>query len=147
MPVSDLMTGIEEALHHWLSTLAFTPALDIAWPAQVYKPVLGTPYLEPDFMPNKPEYGAIGVNAPERARGLYQILVHDAENQGSLIPARKADKLIEHFKPPLVIERNSIRVRMGSYDASSPLPWRGRAHSEAGWCTVPVSIPWWCDVF
>jgi hypothetical protein len=146
VPVTGTLAAVEEALHYRLAQLVFTPALHIAEPGQTYKPSIGTSYLEPDFLPNKTEYGSIGVNALRRHRGLYQVLVHDAENAGTIPVAEKADLIIAHFMPPVVVERNGVRVRMGSYDSSTPLPWRSRAHSEAGWITVPVTIPWWCDV-
>jgi hypothetical protein len=146
VPATGTLSAIEEALHYWLSQLTFTPSLYIAWPGRAYNPALGSPYLEPDFMPNKTEYGSIGANALRRHRGLYQVLVHDAENVGTNPVAEKADLIIAHFLPPLTVERNGVRVRMGSFDESTPLPWRARSHSEAGWITVPVTIPWWCDV-
>lgn len=138
--------SIEDALLYHLSVLILAPAWPIAWPNLAFTPQIGQAYLEPRFLPNVTDRAGAGTNAARRHRGLFQVTCFGTENTGSAPSSEVADAIIEHFGPDVVIDRNGVRVRIGSFDGSSSVPYRSQGFNENGWWVVPVTIPWWCDI-
>lgn len=138
--------SIEDAMLYHLSLLVLTPAVPIAAANLAFAPTLGQPYLEVSFLPNQTDRAGVGINAPRRHRGLLQVTVYGKEFDGSLPTSEIADSVIEHFAPDTVIDRNGVRVRIGSYDGSASVPYRSQGFNDDGWRIVPVTIPWWCDI-
>lgn len=147
MATTGKTASIANALKYRLGQLTLSPTRRIAWPNIAFVPVDGEIYLEPRFLPNTADYGAVGANAPRRHRGLYQVGVRGP----ALTPTPEAqdevaDAVIDHFAGQ-TISRNGVSVRIGSFDGSSGLPYRGSALTQSGWSIIPVTIPWWCDTF
>ena len=137
---------IRAALHGYLGTLTLSPVHAVAWDNRTYKRVIGTPFLEPVVLPNKTDRAGVGMNAPRRHRGLYQVTVYSVEDVGDIASTEIADAIIEHFGPNVVIDREGVRVRIGSYDGGDGVAYAGRSFNENGWRVTPVTVPWWCDV-
>ena len=140
-----VLTAIEEALNAHLVGLVFSPVVPIAWQNLSYTPMVGHTYLRPKLFPNRTDVGAVGVNAPRRHRGLYQVSVYGAVDVG-LADTWIADAIIEHFNAE-VLERNGVRVRIGSFDGSASVPSRLSSFREGEWNVIPVTIPWWNDTY
>lgn len=145
MPIVGKLARIEDALLERLADLTLSPAVPVAWPNIVYSPTVGQPYLEPTFLPNKTDYAGIGQSAPRRHFGLFSISVMGALNLGSAAASEIADSIIEHFAPPLSLDADGLDVRIGSFNGSNHVPWRGSAFPKDGWLMIAVSVPWYCD--
>lgn len=146
MPTVGNLASIEDALMTYLGTLVLSPTVPVAWPDMPFTPTPGQTYLEPLFLPNQTDLAAIGTGAPERHRGLLQVMVHGVLGQGAIVNAEIADAVIEHFKYQL-IDASGVRVRIGSYDGGPGVPWRTAAIRSDVSSNIPVTIPWWCDIF
>lgn len=137
---------IERALHYRLSTLTLSPTRRIAQPGQEFVPVVGEIYLAPGILWNSTERGEVGGQAARRHIGIYQVNVRGPA-LGNVEPQTEiADLIIEHFDRQ-IITREGVTVRIGSFNGGRAVPWRGSAITDAGWRLVPVSTPFWCDIF
>lgn len=139
--------SIEDALLARLGTLVTTPPCQFAWPSIDYTPAQGQPYLLPSVMPNRTDEGGLGAGAPERHLGLFQVTVYAPSGSGVAPASELADQVIAHFPRGSVIVGSGVRVRVGSFNGSSGVPYRSQGYSENGWTVVPVTIPYWCDIF
>lgn len=139
-------TRIEGALLYRLSQLGFSPARRVAWPGSAFVPAVGEIYLAPGTLWNGAERGEVGARAARRHVGIFQVNVRGPAIGFIETDAEIADRIIEHFDRQ-VIDRNGVIVRVGSFDGGRSVPWRGSAITEAGWRLIPVSVPFWCDVF
>lgn len=138
---------IEDALSFRLASLALSPTRRVAWPRAAFDPVVGEIYLAPTFFPNGSDLGAVGINAPRRHRGIYQVTTRGPKTGPLTLEADEvADLVIEHFAQQ-TITQGGLSVRIGSFDGSPSVPSRSRAIEDGVWRAVPVSIPWWCDTF
>ena len=146
MAATGNTTRIEGALFTRLASLTLTPARPIAWPGSGYEPVVGTIYLAPGILWNSSERGEIGSGAARRHVGIFQVNVRGPAIGNPETDAEIADQIIEHFDRQ-VITHNSVTVRIGSFNGGRSVPWRGGIITDAGWRLIPVSIPFWCDVF
>lgn len=138
------LTSIEVTLNEHLAGLVFAPVLPIAWPDVPFEPV--AKYLVPSFLPNKTDRAGVGINAPRRHLGLYQVLVRGPLGQGAAVNSETADAIVEHFANQ-ILAANGVRVRIGSFDGGPADPWRSSAIRQDTHSDVPVTIPWWCDAF
>lgn len=147
MTTTGKTASIGNALNYQLAQLTLSPARRIAWPNASFTPVANEIYLRPRFMPNRTDHAAVGVNAPSRHRGIYQIeVVGPARTPAPETQDEVVDAVIEHFKGQ-TIARNGVRVRIGSFDGSPGIPYRGSSLTVKGWAEIAVTIPWWCDTF
>lgn len=140
------LTSIKEALDYKLSTLSLSPSRRVAYEGTVFEPVVGEIYLRSNFIPNQTDLGGVGINAPRRHRGIYQVTVAGPTNVGTVTQSEVADLVIEHFVQQ-TITRNGLTVRVGSYDGSPSVPYAAPMLIVDGWLNIPVTIPWWCDTF
>ena len=146
MPATGNTTRIERALLTRLASLTLSPARPIAWPGASYTPTVGTIYLAPSILWNSSERGEIGSAAARRHVGIFQVNVRGPAIGNPETDAEIADRIIEHFDRQ-VITLNSITVRIGSFNGGRAVPWRGQAIPDDGWRLIPVSIPFWSDIF
>lgn len=147
MAITGTTTSIEDALLWHLSVLVLAPVVPVAWPDIPFTPVVGTPYLEPTVLPNKTDFAGVGVGSPHRHFGLLQVNVHGPQGQGSAPTSEIADQIMEHFAPDTVIARNGVRVRIGAFDGGTAVPYRSQGFNGNGFRVIPVTIPYWCDIF
>jgi hypothetical protein len=146
MPPTGNTTRIERALHYRLSTLTFSPTRRIASPGEAFVPVVGEIYLQSGTLWNNTGRAELGTDAPKRFRGIFQVNVRGPEIGNPEPQTEIADAVIEHFDRQ-VITLNGVTVRIGAFDGGRAVPWRGSAVIDGGWRLIPVSIPFWCDVF
>jgi hypothetical protein len=147
MAATGNTTRIENALLYRLSTLVLDPVRRIAQPGDSFTPIVGEIYLAPGVLWNRSERGEIGGSAARRHIGILQVNVRGPALSASPEPlAEVADAIIEWFDLQ-VVTRNSVTVRIGSFTGGPGVPWRGGVIIDAGWALIPVSIPFWCDVF
>lgn len=137
---------IENALLYKLGALTLDPTRRVAWPDDDFTPVTGEIYLTPGVLWNNSERGEIGTGAAIRHRGIFQVILRGPQIGSPSTDANVADLIIAHFDRA-TITRNAVTVRIGSFDGGRAVPWRGAAIPENGWRMIPVSIPFWCDVF
>lgn len=146
MAVTGNTARIERALHRRLSQLALSPSRRVASPGEAFVPVVGEIYLASGTLWNNTERGEVGASAPKRYRGVFQVNVRGPHIGNPEPQTEVADAIIEHFDRQ-VITLNSVTVRIGSFDGGRSVPWRGSAIVDGGWRLIPVSVPFWCDVF
>lgn len=147
MTVTGKTASISDALSDRLRQLTLSPPRRVAWPGMVFTASVGEIYLEPRLLPNTTDFGAVGVNAPRRHRGLYQVTVYGPAIAASPEPQDEiVDRVIEHFVAQ-TITRNGVTVRIGSFDGSPSVPYPSSALIAKGWRSVAVTIPWWCDTW
>ena len=139
-------TRIEKALLDKLRLLTLSPVRRVAWPGMSFVPVIGEIYLAPGILWNTSERGEVGSQAARRHVGIFQVNVRGPAIGNPETDAEIADLIIEHFDRE-VISHNSVLVRIGSFTGGRAVPWRGGAITDDGWRLIPVSIPFWCDVF
>lgn len=139
--------SIEKTLLDYLATLVTVPAFAVAWPNLGYEPVPGSSYLRASVLPNQTDLAGVGPGAAERHVGLFQVLVNGDENVGSAAVSDVADQVRTFFKTGTVIAGNGVRVRIGSYNGSNGVPWVSQGFNENGFRVIPVTIPYWCDIF
>lgn len=147
MAVTGKGASIEDALFTHLALLVTTPATLVAWPDLPFAPDIAAPYLEPFVLPNQTDLAGLGTGAARRHFGLLQVTVRAGEGTGAATTSQIADQIIEHFAPDTVISANSIRVRIGAFNGGPAVPYRSQGFNENGYRVVPVTIPYWCDIF
>lgn len=144
---TGITASIENALLTFLGTLVTTPACEIAWPGLPYQENVGTSYLRPSVLPNRPDLAGVGVGAAERHYGLFQVLVHADTALGAVTASEIADQVRTHMKLGTVIDANGVRVRIGTFNGGNGVPWVSQGINTNGFRVVPVTIPYWCDIF
>jgi hypothetical protein len=146
MAVTGNTAKIERALRYRLSTLTLSPTRRFADEGQNFTPIKGEIYLDPGTLWNPSERGEIGARAPRRHVGIYQVALYGPASGNPETETEIADLIIEWFDRQ-VITLNGVTVRVGSFDGGRSVPWRGSAIVQDGWRLIPVSIPFWCDIF
>lgn len=146
MAVTGNTARIEDALLGRLASLVLAPARRVAWPDIVFEPVVGEVYLAPGTLWNSAERGEVGPGAARRYVGIFQVLVRGPISGTSVPQKEAADSIIEHFDRQN-LAYDGLIVRIGSFNGGRAVPWRGGALVDAGWRLIPVSVPFWCDVF
>jgi hypothetical protein len=146
MAVTGNSARIETALQYRLRTLELDPVRRIAWADSAFQPIADEIYLEPGTLWNPTQRGEIGTRAPKRYVGIFQVLVHGPVLGDQNAQKEVADAIIEWFDRQ-VITRNDVTVRIGSFEGGRSVPWRGSSIVQGAWRLIPVSIPFWCDVF
>lgn len=139
-------TRIEDALFFRLGQLMLTPTRRIAWPGSSFTPVVGEIYLAAGVLWNRIDRSEIGSAAAARHVGIFQVNVRGQAIGSPATDAEVVDAIINHFDRQ-TITHNSVTVRIGSFDGGRSAPWRGGAIADDGWRMIPVSIPFWCDIF
>lgn len=103
---------IEVVLNSRLEMLRAVYPIDIAYTAIDYVPVIGTPFLIPDFIPATSSSTTIGTNSRNRITGLFQIRVRVPSLQGKALMKLWVERLKEYFKRGTGIELNGVQVRV-----------------------------------
>lgn len=108
---------------------------DVAWENADYKPIVGTPYLKPRFLPAEPEQAALGSTGSNRLGGIYQVSVIHPIGGGSAAAKAQADAIVSQFKRGTQLTRDDLTIRVDR-------AWQGPAMDSEAWYTIPVSIRW-----
>lgn len=137
---------IEAALLDRLKCLDLRPKRRVAWPGAGFAAKVGEIYLAPGILWNATERRELGAHAARRHVGIFQVNVRGPALAGDTEDAEVADAIIEHFDRQ-VINHSGVVVRIGSFSGGRSVPWRTGPMVDAGWRLIPVSIPFWCDIF
>ena len=139
-------TRIENALKFRLSGLTLSPIRRVAWPGTAFTPEMSEIYLAPVVLWNRSERGEVGAAAALRHVGILQVDVRGPALADDEPQTEVVDSVIEWFDRQ-VITRNSVIVRIGSFNGGLAVCSRSGAIVSDGWRQISVSIPFWCDVF
>lgn len=96
------IAAIQSLLNAKLATFAAaqSPALTVAYENKDYTPATpAVPYLRCFLLPATPQASALGLNALDRVRGIYQVDILGLPNTGWSAATAIGDKLRTHFKP------------------------------------------------
>lgn len=131
--------NILAAMLERLGTLAFTPALEVAYPGRSF-PVGNAPkpdnYLEVTFLPNDTQNYATG-NGQHQNRGFLQISVHWKTGAiGMIKPLDIAGQIITHFDKDTSLYSNGVKVKVYRK------PWAAAPIQETDRVQIPVTIPY-----
>lgn len=139
------------------------PGVDVAWPMQQYEPDSQTAWLRPTFLPNQPQAAALGVEANNRWRGIYQIDCFYPKNK-AYGAERKAQEIIQRFNRGTYIEYETagephptfyanFKTKTFYTDSATYVVgvscWSAGIlprYEESGWIAYPVNIEWVSDV-
>lgn len=83
---------------------AQTPATNVAWEGIKFSPPAKAHYLRPHFLPASLRMAALGVEAQDIQRGIYQVDIMDVPGSGRGNRVAVADALRAHFARGLKIE-------------------------------------------
>lgn len=127
---------IMEALFARVGSLAFVPALPIAWPNLNFTPPSSQKFLRVVFVPNIANRLFIGSADPHQHLGLLQISVHWPKNQGETDPRDIAGKVAAHFPADLRLAALGIRITKKP-DVADLIVEDARVQ-------IPITIEWEC---
>jgi hypothetical protein len=129
-------TRIADALKARLAALAFSPALQIAWPNVAFTPPSGT-YLRVDNLRNTTDRVLIGNDDPHRQQGILQVTVMAPAGGGETAAFEIAGQIADWFmaEPRLFFDGGSLRITKRPDIASLK-------DSDGSRWQVPVSIAW-----
>lgn len=161
------MSGIlplQQAFYQYLTVNCAISTTKIAWPnINFTTPTTGLWYI-PSFLPGIPSAAALGVDAPNRHVGLFQVIVCAASGQGEGAAVTEAERLIALLKRGTSIARTGDEY--GLFPSDSLLPndlqypsastvvgtirrayrTRGFPSTEPECWQVPVRVEYWADV-
>jgi len=106
----------------------------VLWPNIVYRDDLPDNYLKVDILPA--ETRTVGVSSLNQHIGIVQIMVNVREDQGAILAAQYADKVLSLFPRNTRINESGIRINIDKQGYISP------AMQNQSWYSVAVSIPY-----
>lgn len=131
--------NVYKALTDRLQTLAFSPALPIAWPNITF-PATGSTlpnaYLQVDFLPNRTNTRTLAASGSQQHRGILQVTLHmnTKAATGVRVPHEKADQIIAHYPLGLKLFESGVAVKVYRKPYGIPMPVKD------GWFSIPVTI-------
>jgi hypothetical protein len=138
------MSGIlplQQAFYQYLTVNCAISTTKIAWPnINFTTPTTGLWYI-PSFLPGIPSAAALGVDAPNRHVGLFQVIVCAASGQGEGAAVTEAERLVSLLKRGTLITQNGVvgtirrAYRTQGFPSTEPECWQ-----------VPVREEYWADV-
>ena len=121
----DISSALEQRL------AAYTPALPVAYPNEIYSPAIGNSYLKAARMPAKTVRNTIGANGLNEYAGIWQMDVAFPSKGGQGLAETYADGLTTWFYPGLTLTQGTTTVVI---TAISQMP----ARTEPDWYTIPI---------
>ena len=103
--------SIAEALFDRVGTLALSPSLDVSMPNMPFTPPESGRWLRVNEIPAPT--AAFEVSGGTREfTGLLQVDVFHPLGDGRIGAKETAGAIVNHFLPPLVLEKDGVRVRI-----------------------------------
>jgi hypothetical protein len=112
---------------------------NVAWANTVYEPVLGTPYITPNFVPASSAPVGVGQESLIREIGFYQISVAVPSDEGKGTLKQIIEELRDYFKQGSVLEYNGTKVRIQRYRVFDTF-------SSPDWYIQIVRVEWRSDI-
>lgn len=134
---------IREALKAHLDALS--PALDTVYPGMNYTPTVGTPYQRVALLPARSQNAGLGMQAPTRETGIFQVSAWygaDAEVE-ALARAELIRLQFDRGTPDLTFDGLTVRIA----ERPSVGPVLIGSDDDAGWLSAPVSVRYFAHVF
>lgn len=127
-------TNIWLALRRRIEALPL-PAMPVAWPAAIYEPTIGTPYLSVNNIITPPRRIMVGKGAHDRTGTLTIVLVYPIGADVS-VSMEIAGNIAAHFPEDYCMAFGGVSVKC-----------RTKAHvqegyRDGGWWRVPINISW-----
>lgn len=119
-----------------------TPGMPhIFWEGTSQQDLIGTPHVEPNFIPLTRRPVTTGPSPLELLRGLYQILVYTPIYEGVGDVEDLAETIMNRFPPSGILidveNGDQIQVRIEYSEA-------GESFRDRGCIVIPVDIGWFC---
>lgn len=136
----------------------------VAWPNIDFTPPSTGLWYEVAFLPGEPRSAGLGMDAPNRYVGIFQVTVCATHGIGEGTVVSEAERIVTAYKRGTVIMRYNneygtkpslllypgIDVFPINYEVAGKITkaWRGPGYvsSEPAYYQVPVSIQFWADV-
>lgn len=131
----SLYQDIRGALQNRLLTVSGLPS-SVAYEGVPFKPVQGTPFVEPVFQPINGRPATCGPDHFVLHEGLFNVAVVYPAGQGTGAAEAMADLIKEAFRAGTVLTLNANQIRTHWAERKAVL-------HDAGWVRVPVSISWY----
>lgn len=130
--------AIRAALEAYLNTM--TPAVSIAAENMNFTPVSGTPFQRINLLRANPENPTIGATH-YRELGVFQVSLHYPMNAGPSPAETRAELVRAHFKRGTTLTNSGITVTIDG------TPTIASGFVDGDRWVVPVSIPYWANIF
>lgn len=130
--------AIRAALEAYLNTM--TPALATAPENVNYTPTSGTPFQRINLLRANPENPTIGTTH-YRELGVFQVSLHYPMNAGPSPAETRAELVRTHFKRGTTLTSGGITVTIDG------TPTIASGFVDGDRWVVPVSIPYWANIF
>lgn len=138
--VFDIEAVLNSRLVEYAQNAANSVGLDnIAWTNTVYDPVLGTPYIQPNFVPASSAPVGVGQESLIREVGFYQVSVAVPSDEGKGTLKQIMTELQEYFKQGSVLTHNGVQVRVQRYRIFDTF-------SSPDWYIQIVRVEWRSDI-
>lgn len=131
----SINNDLRAVLDNRLATASGLPT--IVFDNQHYERVPGTSFLEVQFRPTTRRPAVRGINPSFLYTGLYRILIHTPEDQGSGAALDIADALLDRFAATTDITYNGYYVTIDFSEVS------GVSYIDAPFFVLPVNIGWY----
>lgn len=129
--------SIMQAFNGSLSTFATQKSISVAWENTPFTPTPGTPYLMAFLLPAQTVAAALGSDALNRHRGVFQVnVVYPVDNSWGTCAAM-ADDVRKHFKRGTTLSNGTIVIE-SSYTSSGM--------RDGGRYVIPVSVNYRADL-
>ena len=130
--------AIRAALEAYLNTMS--PALATAPENVNYTPTSGTPFQRINLLRANPENPTIGTTH-YRELGVFQVSLHYPMNAGPSPAETRAELVRTHFKRGTTLTNSGITVTIDG------TPTIASGFVDGDRWVVPVSIPYWANIF
>lgn len=131
--------AIKLALRNHALTVSGIPAAR-AWENKGYTPVVGTPYLEEDFVPATVTLRGLVKGGAIETTGLYVLKWYGLANVGTSDIDAGTQAILDAFPPGSTLALTSgdvVRIR------GDVAPSRGQVIPVTpGWACIPVTVAW-----
>lgn len=130
--------AIRLALETRLNTMS--PALATAWENVAYTPVSGTPYQRVNVLRATPDNPIIGQGF-YRELGIFQVSLCYPLNSGANAATERAELVRTQFKRGISLTSGTVTVTIDG------TPTISSGFVDGDRWVVPVSIPYWANIF
>ena len=119
---------------------AMTPALTTVWENSTVTPTSGTPYQRTNLLRANPDNPTIGATH-YRELGVFQVSLHYPLNAGPSPAETRAELVRTQFKRGTTLTSGGITVTIDG------TPTIASGFVDGDRWVVPVSIPYWANIF
>lgn len=120
---SDILGALETHLAAFVTADAGNETWSVEWPNREFRqPSDGTPYMRPVDLPVSERAAALGADAKNDVRGIFQVTIFVPAGGGKGRATRAADRLTNHFKRGTTLTQNTVNVRIIAAERRRAIP-------------------------